>query len=168
MATATSASDRIEAARAVIERMDRAHKMTCSDPSDASRTTLYSEARDALRALITPPATDETPQQIAARIRDREGSPTWEPDRAGRYTIQQVTLMMREAVEAGIQAAHEDWEPENAPGVDSGSLEVLATEASEVIGRFEDRSSKLGASIETPFERELYAALVALVKEVRS
>ncbi|MEV5068910.1 hypothetical protein MRBLMI12_000466 [Microbacterium sp. LMI12-1-1.1] len=161
MSTATSASDRYEAARDALDNYDGC-------PREMRDEFAPHDLADALRGLITPPATDETPQQIAARVRDRQDSPSWEPDRAGRYTVQQVTLMMRAAVEAGIQAAWESWEPENAPGVDSGSLEQLATEASEVIGRFEDRSSKLGASIETPFERELFKALRAIVAEVRA
>lgn len=34
----------------IIEKLDRAHRMSCSDPDDPSKTTLYAEARDALRA----------------------------------------------------------------------------------------------------------------------
>lgn len=34
----------------LIARLDRAHRMSCSDPTDLKRKTLYSEARDALAA----------------------------------------------------------------------------------------------------------------------
>jgi hypothetical protein len=34
--------------RTLLERLDRAHRMSCSDPIDPTRRTLYSEARDAL------------------------------------------------------------------------------------------------------------------------
>lgn len=58
----------------IIEKLDRAHRMSCSDPTDLSRTTLYSEARDALIAaqpqvLSVAEAIAATPglDQIAAR-----------------------------------------------------------------------------------------------------
>lgn len=34
----------------LIQRLDRAHRMSCSDPDDPTRETLYSMARDGLRA----------------------------------------------------------------------------------------------------------------------
>lgn len=37
-------------AETLADRLDRAHRMSCSDPNDPERKTLYSEARDALAA----------------------------------------------------------------------------------------------------------------------
>lgn len=58
----------------IIEKLDRAHRMSCSDPEDPNRTTLYSEARDALRAaqprvlsVAEALASDPVLDQIAAR-----------------------------------------------------------------------------------------------------
>ncbi|AUG29450.1 MULTISPECIES: hypothetical protein [Microbacterium] len=58
----------------IIDKLDRAHRMSCSDPDDLTRTTLYSEARDALRAaqprvlsVAETLAGDPALDQIAAR-----------------------------------------------------------------------------------------------------
>lgn len=58
----------------IIEKLDRAHRMSCSDPDDPTRTTLYSEARDALMAaqprvlsVAETMAADRTLDQITAR-----------------------------------------------------------------------------------------------------
>lgn len=42
----------MEDARRVLARLDRAHRMSSSDPDDPSRHTTYSEARDALAGAL--------------------------------------------------------------------------------------------------------------------
>lgn len=58
----------------IIDKLDRAHRMSCSDPTDLTRTTLYSEARDALisaqpkvLSVAATMAADTSLDQIAAR-----------------------------------------------------------------------------------------------------
>ena len=36
----------------LVYRLNRAHRMSCSDPNDPSRKTMYSEARDAINTLL--------------------------------------------------------------------------------------------------------------------
>ena len=100
---ATSASERYDEAREALIFYD-------GNPSSISARM---RIVGALRALIEPPATVETPEQIAQRVTEE-----W----AGRRD--EVILGRRDfereiaaAVRAGILAAWESWEPENAPGV---------------------------------------------------
>lgn len=98
---ATSSSDRYEAARKALEAYDRGPHLRAVE-----------RVADALRALIEPSATGETPEQIAGTIADKYLLDTL------AYTNPDVLAAITAAVHAGIQAAWESWEPENAPGHD--------------------------------------------------
>lgn len=87
----TSASDRYEAARKALAEYE-AHGTFLDDERAAS----------ALRTLITPPSVGLSVEQIAENIERAYG---------GRLPL--VTLLQM-AVRAGIQSAHETWEPEVA------------------------------------------------------
>lgn len=74
----------------------------------------------ALRSLIEPPATEETPESIADSFAKGDGEPF---DRVRRWLAndmvtpdEALSLLIQHAYQAGIQAAWESWEPETAPG----------------------------------------------------
>lgn len=100
----TSASDRIEAAREALAEYDR------SQPSDYEAA--YADPlADALRALITPPSVGESEEEVIKRAAlmtmlygEREGLSVHGFVRAG----------VRFGFHAGIDFAHERWEPEVA------------------------------------------------------
>lgn len=103
----TSASDRYEAARKALafnEAVDRGESV-------AERTARDNLA-DALRALITPPRTGETVEQIAARALN-SFPPPYTPG-AG-YSHGELEQLAIYAARAGIQNAHETWECEDRP-----------------------------------------------------
>lgn len=52
----------------VAERLDRAHRMSCSDPDDPERSTLYSEGRDAIRQLLRATPTEQQIEQAAVSL----------------------------------------------------------------------------------------------------
>lgn len=109
MTTATSSSsDRYDHAREalahytdLLDRIGDGKDVREQDETEAAR-----DCAEALRALITPPATEWTAEQTALYLADKHGvlsSPV-------------AVALATEAVHAGIQAAWESWEPENAPG----------------------------------------------------
>lgn len=113
---ATSSSDRYEAARAALTHYE-AHDpkttaiwgnniVTGEDVEPYSITDAAASMAAALRALIDPPATDESPADIAMSILTR--------NTRGYGDDRMVTRMTVEAVRAGILAAWESWEPESA------------------------------------------------------
>lgn len=106
MSTATSSSDRYAEARAALVEYDAYCASKGVEPKGyaASLTS-------ALRALITPPATEETPEAIAQRIM----RPVM--DQSIAHAASRMPGLIESAVRAGIQAAWESWEPENAPGI---------------------------------------------------
>lgn len=102
MVEQTSASDRIEAARKALAGYDRAKEV-----GFAPNALVLA---DALRALITPPAVGESEEQIAQRIiTESQARGVAAPE--GDFTDYGIALT---GVRAGIQAAHETWEPEVA------------------------------------------------------
>lgn len=116
---ATSASDRYDAARAALaqadEAMTRAH-----EPVHVGRLVAT------LRALVEHPSTEQTIDQIAARIEVRLDMSTLADYSMDALSRSDISTALRDAVHAGIQAAWEDWEPENAPGmVDTRATDVI-------------------------------------------
>ena len=106
-----SASDRYEAARKAIAALAIQISHERFVPSDESGHMLrvLIDASDALIALTTPPGVGETDEQIARRVSSEatdfpEGIPS-EAD---------VRKLITRGVRAGIQNAHETWEPEVA------------------------------------------------------
>lgn len=102
----TSASERIEVARKALAALEA---------DIAVWGTLYGrkgvtqEAADALRALITPPSVGESDEAIAERIADEHLLDT------DCYADKAVHPALLAAVRAGIQSAHETWEPADRP-----------------------------------------------------
>jgi hypothetical protein len=116
MMNATSSSDRHDAARKVLQRFD---KIGTADDPDAELMESAHLMAHILHTLIEPPATKETPEQIAdtAFKLSHIASGGLRFHHSSTYMIEHDTLkrMMVEAVQAGIQAAWESWEPENSP-----------------------------------------------------
>ncbi len=166
MSTATSSSDRIEAAREALKLMRARQAHTV--PGDCRECDDLDIYIDAIRALIEPPATDEAmdaeqTQAIYNRAyykHEKIGSTAAETEHAHAAA--------REALyQAGIQAAWESWEPESAPGMPSGSLEQLAAEAEEALDAIEHSTE--ADSMENVFAArdsagDVLARLVAFVK----
>lgn len=111
-----SASDRYEAARKALEKLEWW-------PLDGDRPfTAILNGDDvrmihaALRALITPPSVGESVEQIAERV---IGSPehswiTWDRYDGTQVGEDDIRVIAEQLVRAGIQSAHETWEPEVA------------------------------------------------------
>jgi hypothetical protein len=104
----TSASDRIEAARKVL---------TDYDEHDEPRSLHERRMREyrlasALRALITPPATSDSEEDVADRIVTAFPSP-YTPSVG--YSYGELVELAITAYRAGIQSAHESWESADVP-----------------------------------------------------
>lgn len=97
MTEQTSASDRYRAAHEALAAFDSAER---GDEATAETVAFT------LRALVTPPSVGESVEQIVDRILAQ-----WRRDHD--YAIDLEEAMVR-AVSAGIQSAHEAWEPEVA------------------------------------------------------
>lgn len=105
----TSASDRYEAARKVLAAFE-------GEVLEGQGSYAWTLA-DALRALITPPSVGESEEQIAEQIAERVMvNQVGEANPEGEYTTDgaEILGMIRSGVFAGIQTAHETWEPEVA------------------------------------------------------
>lgn len=98
MTEQTSASDRYEAARKALAEYDT--EKTKRYPYTAASESMAT----ALRALITPPGIHESEEQIVQRVLNET------PDGANFNEVDAIRM----AVHAGIQSAHESWEPEVA------------------------------------------------------
>lgn len=99
----TSASDRYAAARRALADYD------AIDGWNGTHAVMIANADAlalALRALITPPGTSETVEQIVDRV-------LYEWRHTHDHAIDLEEAMVR-AANAGIQSAHEAWEPEVA------------------------------------------------------
>ena len=109
MTEQTSASDRYEAARKALADYD------AIDGWNGTHAVMIANAErlaDALRALITPPSVGESEEAIAQRL-TADGTPhQW--DFGSDLLNAEVRGLLRQAVRAGIQSAHESWEPEVA------------------------------------------------------
>jgi hypothetical protein len=110
----TSASERVEAAREALAEYGR------SQPSDYERAYADPLAA-ALRALITPPSVGESEEAIvedfATRLREQGAIEILGQDAVFRATDHhgQSVTAFRQGVRAGIQSAHETWEPADRP-----------------------------------------------------
>lgn len=96
MVEQSSASDRIERAKKSLALFDQLRLAT----------GVEKDLADALRAFITPPAVGESEDQIVRRVLSTY-----------QVTDEDLPLMQvlaKESVRAGIQSAHETWEPEVA------------------------------------------------------
>lgn len=114
--TATSASDRYEEARAA-----RVAWLDGSMPMDESASRMAA----ALRVLIEPAQTNLTIPEIAESALRKCKPPFLDSDGHWCYPPLELVEVAATLVGAGIQAAWEDWEPENAPGVPSPESEKL-------------------------------------------
>lgn len=100
-----SASGRYEAARKALARYD---------VPDILHSIVADDLADALRALITPPSVGESEERIAERIIQKVPSSLIQMDGSLRFEPEALVSLVTAAVRAGIQDAHETWEPEVA------------------------------------------------------
>ena len=98
----TSASERVEAARKLADHLEQ--MMTTAQWMPASEGI---QAVHVLRSLITPPPVGESEENAVDRIL----AEWW---RAHDYRIH-IEHAMILAYRAGIQSAHESWEPADVP-----------------------------------------------------
>lgn len=109
---ATSYSDRVEAAREALAEYNTQKPSTFAVSGIDSKTgepikpysinDVAAEMAEALRAMIEPEETTKTPAEIAERV--------W---RDGMKSENSIQDLLRKAVEAGIQAAWNSWEPDD-------------------------------------------------------
>lgn len=97
----TSASDRYEAARKALAEYEKWADHAYA--FDIAGEVL--DLADALRALITPPSVGESEHDMAMRIADAYNPPS-------RGTAYEAATR---GIRAGIQYAHERWEPSDRP-----------------------------------------------------
>lgn len=146
MSTASSASDRIEKARAALEGYDKARLQ--HDRFNEQYGFLAGSAlplAKALREMISPASVDETPEQVAddwsARLEERGLIETFGLDVVKKVAeAGGINEFCREAYLAGIQRGivmgWNSWEPETAPGLPSGTVEQLVSEAEEALAAY--------------------------------
>lgn len=121
-APATSASDRYEKAREVIAWLDDI------DSSGLGLSGAEDAARAALRALIEAPDICENPEVIAGRIADSVVVRTIPAAVMRTVAHGYAERAALAGFHAGMQAALESWEPENAPGmVDTRATYTIAS-----------------------------------------
>lgn len=108
----TSASDRYEAARKIIAAHDAAvdayadaTNLDEAMAAEARMENATSDAVKALRALITPPSVGESEHEMALEI----AKAYWPTARGTAYEA------AVRGIRAGIQYAHERWEPADHP-----------------------------------------------------
>lgn len=111
----TSASERQEAARKALEVWTQASTTRGVPLSQAIHGVVA-----ALRALITPPGIHESEEQLAIEWRERlmERGSIEVIGETGLYSKESGVYeaeIFRLGVRAGIQAAHESWEPADVP-----------------------------------------------------
>jgi hypothetical protein len=137
MMNATSSSDRYDAARKVLQRFD---KIGTADDPDAELMESAHLMAHILHTLIEPPATKETPEQIARSVIDSHVVP-------GAGSVSPMTRdLMTAAVKAGIQAAWESREPENSPAP-AFKPEGEPDEYRDMWGRIDDNSQEFTLDI---------------------
>jgi hypothetical protein len=108
--TAPSSSDRYDAARTALERVEDQVLYTAGPGEGMARAEADIAA---IRAVIEPPATEETPEQIAGSLFDRYYHDTTAPtplDADAPYNA--ARALVTAGVRAGIHAA---WESQSAP-----------------------------------------------------
>lgn len=132
MSTASSASDRIEQARAAIAAYREAHDVDL----------VIDNLVNALESMISPAAIDETPEQVAdewyAGLQQRGLVETYG---LGKVTDPTPFGLHRAAYLAGIRTgivmSWNSWEPETAPGVPSGTVEQLIANGKAALDKVE-------------------------------
>lgn len=98
----TSASERVAEARRAVA--------TAKDFAISSLPQWAHDLIAATEALITPPSVGESEEAIAERVLPDDSSPDWS---APLFT--EVRALIMEGIRAGIQSAHETWEPADRP-----------------------------------------------------
>jgi len=101
---ATSYSDRVETAQWAIRAYEKIDGWTAPEDRDER----YSDLAEALRAMIEPAPTFGTPAEVAAGIMATRHIKDYQS-----VSGSEVRQMLTEAVEAGIQAAWQSWEPDD-------------------------------------------------------
>lgn len=112
----TSASERIEQAQKALAgyRGSDTYRVSGGTPEDSYDVLDAAEAMaEALRALITPPGVHESEPAIVKRVWD--ATPAHISGEGIRLQADDLFAMLRAAVRAGIQAAHETWEGSDWP-----------------------------------------------------
>lgn len=128
MTAATSASDRYDRARAALLAFTNATPDNGCNDFDRYRLAL--ELADATRALIEAPETASLSDEETQRVYNTAYEAAMPEGIAWRGTEFETAhaAARRALVNAGIQAAWESWEPENAPGmVDTRETYTLAS-----------------------------------------
>lgn len=102
----SSASDRLEAARKALAWYD--------DDSEAGGGIVLGgmAVADALRALITPPSVGENEADMVQTV--IQNAPAHVSGKGILFQYDDLIAMVTAAIRAGIQSAHETWEPEVA------------------------------------------------------
>ncbi len=106
----TSASDRYAAAREALAEYEAWADHVYA--FDIAGEVL--DLAEALRALITPPGVHESEERIAERVLRAVEPPQIDSDGDVCFEPEALVTLVTAAVRAGIQAAHETWEPEVA------------------------------------------------------
>lgn len=130
MSIASSASDRTEQARIALTEYD--HVVRSGLGTGYTMDILAA----ALRSMVEPAATDETPEQVAdewdTHLRTYGLVVTFGLDavlRPDTYALYREAYLA--GIRRGIVMGWNSWEPETAPGVPSGTVEQLANEPGE-------------------------------------
>jgi hypothetical protein len=136
---AKSSSDRHDAARKVLQRFD---KIGTADDPDAELMESAHLMAHILHTLIEPPATEETASEVADHIIETrhlaDSREEWETAELHDHLVA--------AVNAGIQAAWESWEPENSPAP-AFKPEGEPDEYRDMWGRIDDNSQEFTLDI---------------------
>lgn len=125
---ATSASDRYDAARALLAEWDAAAEPDDLGLHNAGGFGMHQNARirEVLRALVEHPEVSETANDAAMRVWGSKASADLVI--ATRPHHAEVIALLEAMWHAGINAGWESWEPENAPGmVDTRETYTLAS-----------------------------------------
>lgn len=145
---ATSASDRYEKARRVLERFaERSAKL-----GDSVETPFERELADSLREVTEPAVVEEMPDEIASRILARLDTAILDNYSMDALSVSDIKVALLEAAQAGIQTGWNSWEPENAPGlVDTRETQAIRIvfdgPPEHIAGRFVEVENEHGASI---------------------
>lgn len=105
----TSASDRYEAARKALQMFDdRTARL-----SSTIETPFERALAEALRALIAPPGVHESEEDIVQTV--IQNAPAHVSGQGIRFQYDDLIAMIQAAIRAGIEYAHERWEPADRP-----------------------------------------------------
>ncbi|MBT2484803.1 MULTISPECIES: hypothetical protein [unclassified Microbacterium] len=107
----TSASERIEQAQKVLAEFRNATPE--NGKNDIDRYRLALEMADRLEALITPPGVHDSERSLARDLITK--TPAHVSGQGIRFQYDDLMEMLMSAIRAGIQYAHERWEPADHP-----------------------------------------------------